>query len=371
MKRLNLIVFAIAGAIVIYSCNKKNAETDPSLSSDVSLDLPQQTAVYFENANQQLNEKATLGRVLFYDGRLSVNNAISCASCHKQAFAFADNVQFSRGFENKLTGRNSPAIQNIFGPNITNIQNFRTFPVALFWDGRENNLQDLISRPISNHVEMGMDNPESIVEKLEALPYYKGLFKAAYKDETISFDRISECMSLFISAINSTNSRSDKAQKGEITLSALEEYGKSLFLTKYECTRCHASSPGGYLSLGGGARFFNIGLEANPYDKGRGIISRIPGDMGSFKIPQLTNVALTAPYMHDGRFKTLEEVLDHYSKGIADDPNLSEELRDDKGHPIKMNISDNEKKALVAFLNTFTDYEMLTDAKFSNPFKAN
>jgi cytochrome c peroxidase len=147
---------------------------------------------------------------------------------------------------------------------------------------------------------------------------------------------------------------------------AEELEGLSLFNTKYPCASCHNQS-GGYM---GGNSFRDIGLNADYTDLGRGAVTGQVTDNGKFKTPSLHNVALSAPYMHDGRFKTLEEVLDHYSHGIQATPNLDPFLLDNGGTVLKMNITEHDKKALIAFLNTFTDYKMVTDPKFSNPFKA-
>jgi cytochrome c peroxidase len=238
---------------------------------------------------------------------------------------------------------------------------------SLFWDGRETDVINFVARPIGNHVEMGMDDPEAVCDKLSKLPYYADLFKKAYGDETITFDRVSESIAMFMSAIQTKNSRFDHYTDGKAQLTALELQGMNLFHTKYNCATCHNVSAAYY----GGDLFMSIGLDKNPKDKGRGGITYRGEDNGTFRIPTLRNVALTAPYMHDGRFKTLEHVLEHYSKGIQDDQNLAEQLRDAKHQPMKMNISEQETSALIAFLNTLTDHNMISDPKFSNPFKVN
>lgn len=154
---------------------------------------------------------------------------------------------------------------------------------------------------------------------------------------------------------------------GQAQLTALESRGRDLFFTTYDCNACHQiQNPHGYLMAGG---FSNIGLDAEYADKGVQEFSKRSEDAGKFKIPSLRNVALTAPYMHDGRFNTLDEVLNHYSGGIADNPNLDTRLRKN-GVPMRMEIPEIDKQAIIAFLNTLTDYEMISDKKFSNPFKA-
>lgn len=365
MKKLIPITVIVAAGFVLYSCNKKEKDT---LTTSSYLDLPGTNHVYFDNKGaspsfkDSVNSTATLGRVLFYDSHLSLNNAVSCASCHKQEIGFADNVAFSRGFEGRLTSRNSPGINGISANSL------------LFWDGRERVLENLIMRPISNHVEMGIDDLNTLPGKLEALSYYKPLFKAAFKDERITLERISKAVSCFIQSINASSSTKPMSSGSTFRpLTSLEKDGKALFDTVYNCGNCHAASNG----YSGGGGFMDIGLDEVYTDKGLGAITGNKLDMGTFKIPNLTNVALTAPYMHDGRYRTLEEVLEHYSHGIGNSPNLTPLLRnrnpnvpDDAGTGVlRMNIKEADKKAIIAFLGSLTDYKTNTDEKFSNPFK--
>lgn len=368
MKKVFSVILVFAAFIVFNACKKNNPVN--SSNANVYLDLPSQTADYF-NINQissvGQNEKATIGRVLFYDNNLSINNGVSCASCHKQQLAFADNSSFSRGFENKLTGRNSPSIENLPGIDQKFGGGFGGDMGALFWDGRVDNAKNLVRRPITNHVEMGIEDEEGLVAKLNSKSYYHDLFKNTYGDENVTMERVSECIGYFITSIKANNTRFDQYRRGDAEFSASEMQGMALFNNKYKCNRCHNLDSGvnGYISL----EFLNIGLDPSPVDKGRGAISGNAQDMGTFKVPNLRNVALTAPYMHDGRFRTLDDVLNHYSKGINDNPTLSEALRDNSRKPIRMNISDEERRCLVAFLNTLTDTRMLVDTKFSSPFR--
>jgi len=365
MKKAVFLSLVASGFLI--ACNRQVDETPTG--GTVYLDLPAAPYDYF--GNNESNYKATLGRVLFYEKRLSLNNATACASCHKQEFAFADNVAFSRGFDNRVTKRNSMPIQNIlngFGGG-----GFTGGPVfgggsTFFWDGRETKLEELAARPITNHVEMGIEKMSDLAPKLSRLPYYKDLFVKAYGDEEITPQRISESLMFFMTAITSNNSKFDKAMSGftQQQLTPLEAQGMQLFNTKYECNGCHKPF-GGY--TGTPTDFMNIGLEYPNTDEGAGPVFRDPTMNGKFKVPALRNVAVTAPYMHDGRFATLEEVLGHYSENIQDDPNLDHRLRDANGDPMRMQISDQEKKALIAFLNTMTDHTMLTDVRYSNPFK--
>lgn len=362
-----LFIAGIAGFITAVSCHK----SIQGPSGTTTLELPSSTAEYFtagvQYQNPNINEKATLGRVLFYDGHLSLNNAISCASCHKQALGFADNVAFSTGYEGRLTGRNSQPIANLGGTDLMfQFDLINSTSGILFWDGRETNVKNLVARPITNHVEMGITDVSELPAKLSSLPFYPDLFKKAFGDEEITADRISQSIAAFLISIRSQNTRFDKYKLGDKTaLNALELQGMSLFTQKYNCESCHRTITDMYSSSG----FVDIGLDEVCTDPGNGAVNNIPENRGKFAVPGLRNIALSAPYMHDGRFKTLNDVLDHYSHGIQNSPNLSPLLRDESNKPMAMNISDQEKQAIIAFLNTMTDFTMITDPKFSNPFK--
>lgn len=367
MKKL-ICIAVIAGSIATaVSCHK--SITAPS--GTTTLQLPATADRYYGSMvtqqNPGINEKAALGRALFYDGHLSLNNAISCASCHKQSLGFADNAQFSTGYEGKLTSRNSKGIVNLMGVDSFLGPDFAGNGVQpLFWDGRETIVKNLIARPITNHVEMGMASADVLPAKLAALNIYQPLFNKAYGDEEITADRISECVAAFIISIRSTGTKLDRYMAGDLgALSALELQGKILFETKYQCVNCHHITTPVYFSGGS----FDIGLDDPYVDNGVGNVTMDANDRGKFVVPNLRNVALTAPYMHDGRFKTLNDVLDHYSHGIQSTPNLATQFVTGENKAMAMNISGEEKQALIAFLNTLTDYSIISDPKFSNPFK--
>ena len=360
MKKSIAILSFVALVVVAYSCRKTSSSTP---NKTAYLDLPATPYNYFDSFFVSANKIATLGRVLFYDAHLSVNNTVSCGSCHKQSLAFADNVPFSVGYQGAVTKRNTPTVIDV------------RLKESFFWDGRETSISNLALRPVSNHVEMGIDDPNTLPQKLAALPYYAALFNDAYGDGQITTDRISNAIGQFMSAISSGQSRLDMYQAGNTSaLTAQEIQGKFLFDTKYNCGSCHLGGgsfmTNGY-SGGGGAVFLDIGLDNSYVDIGRGTITGMTTDKGTFNVPNLTNVALTAPYMHDGRYKTLNDVLDHYSHGIIKTPNLDPRLTDSTGHARQMNIIDNDKQAIIAFLNTLTDFHVITDPKFSNPFKSN
>jgi cytochrome c peroxidase len=356
-------LLALITAVLLFSCNKPDEDTKMLV-----LDLPTVAPNYNMGGNNDLPQ---LGRVLFYDKQLSLNNSVACASCHKQVFGFADNVAFSRGFENVLTKRNSMPIQNLseFGDFFVEDGNRFIQSSILFWDGRESSLGTMVMRPILNHIEMGMSDMATLSQKIAKLPYYQPLFTKAFGSSEVSPEKIATALASFSQSIRSNQTRLDRVMNfGETsTLSASELRGLQLFFNVYDCNRCHqVVTPNGYATMGGG--FADIGLDNQ--DAGRGGFTKKLTDEGKFKIPSLRNVELTAPYMHDGRFQTLNEVLDHYSVGIQDTPNLDARLTTSDGTPKQMNIPETDKQAIIAFLKTLTDYKVVTDSKFSSPFKS-
>lgn len=375
MKKIHIML--LAGVCLAVACMKEPVLNE---TKKLSLNLPTQPAAYYEaSSDPSINHKAQLGRVLFYEKQLSLNNTISCGSCHKQAFAFADNERFSKGLENKRTSRNSPPLQdfsnvNVFFDNAEGPPNTIDFLPGFggnefFWDGRQNNLKDLILKPVANHIEMGITDVNMLIPKLNNLPYYKSLFNNAYQSEEITLDKISDAVTVFIQAMNTNNSKFNKVMFNQISFTGLEKNGFDLFFGKYPCGSCHQINPGSYISNG----FMNIGLDEKNNDRGRAAIDNNSFSEGAFKTPNLKNITLTAPYMHDGRFNTLDEVIEHYSTGIKMNPALSGILRDEKdfNSPRKMNVTNEDKKALIAFLNTLTDPVFVTDPKFSDPFVIN
>ncbi len=310
------------------------------------------------NNNHITDWGATLGRVLFYDVNLSANNTISCASCHKQEAGFSDNVVLSEGFDGGLTGRNSMGLSNS--------QYYENG--HFFWDERAGSLEEQVLMPIQDEVEMGLTLDE-LETKVEAQPYYPVLFERVYGDEEVTSERISFALSQFVRSIVSYQSKYDEG-RAQVNrpdddfpnFSDLENLGKRVFFSRdTECATCHTSD----LFVGDEAR--NNGLDAVITDLGLGEVTGRNQDNGKFKTGSLRNIELTAPYMHDGRFETLEEVVEHYNSGVQESPTLDNRLQRN-GRPIRMNLSDLEKEALVAFMKTLTDRELTEDEKFSNPF---
>jgi cytochrome c peroxidase len=214
---------------------------------------------------------------------------------------------------------------------------------------------------------MGITDISALENKIQKVPYYQELFEKAYGSNEVTMDRIANSMGMFMRSINSTDTKLDRFMFQEEQLSALEARGMTLFIDKYDCNACHqVQSVTWYIEAG---TFSNIGLDPIYQDDGLATVTSNESDRGRFKIPSLRNVALTGPYMHDGRFKTLSEVIDHYTSGIEDHPELDPRLRGVDNQPKKFNITRSEKDAIIAFLNTLTDHSMLKDPKFSNPFK--
>lgn len=317
---------------------------------------------------------ATLGRVLFHDTLLSANETIACASCHAQADGFSDPSRFSAGFEGGLTGRNSMGLSDA-----------RFYASGrFFWDERAETLEQQVLMPIQNEVEMGLGLDE-LVARVQARPYYPPLFALAFGDAAIDEDRIARALAQYVRAVVSYRAPYDEglAATGNPAMpfpnyTAQENEGKAIFFGPVgRCAPCHVGQPGPPpppgAPLPNAAAFLmtgpaNNGLDAATTDAGVGGITGDPTQEGAFKSPSLRNVELTAPYMHDGRFDTLEEVVDHYDHGVQPHPNLDPRLRAPGGQPQQLGLDDGQKAALVAFLRTLTDEALLEDARFGDPF---
>lgn len=367
-----LIVFAFIG-IFLFAVSSCSKEADASHVNSRTLDME---AKYQYNAVSA--EMGHLGRVLFYDKTLSLNNGVSCGSCHLQSKAFSDDSQFSTGFERLETSRNTPPIQNLL-----------EIDQALFWDGRERLLKNMVMQPIFNHVEMGMSNTTELTKKVASKKYYQELFLKAFGEEEITFEKISEALGGFTSSIISNGSKFDRSFSTlnsfvpTSLLNKTEKEGMDLFFGKYDCGSCHnVFSAKGYdfpvpiksipiNTVAAESELVNIGLDANYSDNGRGALTGDSEDNGKFKIPNLRNIELTGPYMHDGRFSTLDEVIEHYNDGIKNHPNLDARLKDENGIPKVMHITSLEKQKLISFLKSMTDGKLITDPKFSDPFLKN
>lgn len=316
------------------------------------------------NNNPVHDRVATLGRVLFYDKRLSVNDTTSCAACHQQANGFDDPRRFSTGFS-------GTAFTSAHAMRLGNIKYYR--PGSMFWDKRAASLEVQVSQPIIHPIEMGFDSAHgginALLTKLAASTYYPDLFTLAFGNAAITEARIQQALAQFTRSMISVASRWDTAHAQVFSataqnrnlnaplpgFSASEELGHQLFMTGpgqggAGCAACHQPP-----TFGLAANSLSNGLDAN--------------ETIIFKSPSLKNVGLSRAFMHDGRFSTLEQVIEHYNSGIQNGPALDNRLKTPGGAPLRLNLTANEKAALVAFLLTLNDGSLTTEAKFSDPFK--
>jgi len=328
--------------------------------------------------NQITDAGATLGRVLFYDKKLSANGTISCASCHQAEHGFSDPDILSTGFDGGHTRRHSMGIVNA-----------RYYAGGqFFWDERAATLEEQVLMPFQDEIEMGLTLQE-LIEITNEQTYYPPLFEDAFGDETVTSERVSKALAQFIRSLVSTTSKYDEA-RGEVEsaivdfpgFTELENQGKRLFYLPRQltngvngnCVGCHQTEafvgplPGNPGPLNTFATSNGLDL-VSTIDLGVGEATGRNGDNGKFKVPSLKNIAIRPPYMHDGRFATLEEVIDHYSSGIQNHPNLISPLVNSDGEVGQFNFSQIEKDALLAFLRTLTDNQMISDEKYNDPFQ--
>ena len=322
--------------------------------------------------------KATLGKVLFYDKELSIDGSTSCASCHKQENAFADNAAFSEGLNENDTDRNSFALGSFIslrmeyygGPSIS------AAPGKLFWDERGDDVMDQLTQTFNNPKEMGM-NEDALEARVNSKDYYKIIGRKAFGTDHLNHIQIKLAIAEFMTSIRTSKSPFDIAFRDSEfgatietefdNFSPSENLGKQLF--NESCGTCHVSSLVPPINVSDFIRSANNGLDLVFTDQGIGGVTLDENDNGKFKIPSLRNLTVTGPYMHDGRFETIEEVVDFYNDGVQAHPNLNPELKDSNGDPIKLNLTNDEKEALVDFLHTLTDNNFLTDPIYSDPFK--
>lgn len=299
--------------------------------------------VYDLKNNPLSASKIELGRVLFYDPLLSRDNTISCASCHSSynAFAHTDHA-LSHGIADSIGTRNAPALMNLAWHN------------TFMWDGAVNHLDVQALAPITHPKEMG-EKIENVVRQLQSSLLYRKLFYKAYNDSIVTGEKVLKALSQFQLTLISSNSKYDKVKQKKAAFTSQEQNGYTLFLKN--CNVCHAEP------LFSTYQFANNGLpvDTSLNDRGRWTITRNKHDSLLFKIPSLRNISYTYPYMHDGRFTKLNQVLNHYTKGIVQSPTLSDALKT----PIQ--LSTNEKTDLIAFLLTLNDSAFVFDPKFGFP----
>lgn len=314
--------------------------------------------------NRITDAGATLGRVLFYDKRLSITNTVACASCHQQSRGFSSPDQFSTGALGVPTKRHAMALGNVrFGTSH-----------RWFADMRVNTLEDLVLEPLQNPEELG-SSLTLMESKLSATSFYPPLFEAAFGTPEITTDRVRRAVAQFLRSLLSYRAKVDLAfnpmtndpWQPELVLSPQEMRGFEIFDDggRRRCNLCHD------VHFGHNVWQANNGLDVIPTDLGtlNPALQR-DGSLGVFRAGNLRNVEVSGPYMHDGRFATLRDVINHYDHGVQDGPHLDSMLRDvlGTGLPHRLNLAEEDKDALEAFLRTMTDVAFLTDPKFSDPF---
>lgn len=288
-------------------------------------------------------EKVELGRLLFYDPILSADGTISCSSCHLSytAFTHVDHA-LSHGIHDSIGTRNSPALMNL------------AWSKAFMWDGGVNHLDVQALAPISHPAEMG-DSLPRVIKRLQANPHYPDLFQEAFGSNEITGEHLLKALSQFQLTLVSANSKYDKVIRGESSFSEQEQKGYTLF--KSHCSSCHTEplfTNGEFVSNG-------LPVDSTLKDPGRMKITGNSSDSLKFKVPTLRNIEFSYPYMHDGRFKKLNQVLNHYTTGIQAHPNLDQRLAK------PLNLTSNDKVDLIAFLLTLTDHEFLRNPDFGFP----
>ncbi|GIV42473.1 MAG: cytochrome-c peroxidase [Vicingaceae bacterium] len=295
-------------------------------------------------------EGVALGKKLFYDPGLSANGTQSCASCHMPGFAFTDSARFSTGIDGIKGTRNAMPIFNA-------LWNFNS---KFFWDGRANGLEQQALEPIRNPIEMH-NTWENVVNYLKSQPEYVKMFKKAFGTSNIDSMHVVKAIAQFERILISANSKFDRYLMGLEMLTPLELQGFNVYMdeTRGDCFHCHGT-PGGLLWTDND--FHNNGLDSVITDPGLAAVTGNPADMGKFKTPSLRNLAYTAPYMHDGRFKTLDEVINHYSEGLKWSPTIDPLMKKvDQGG---VQLTPQDKAALKAFLLTLSDPDFINNPEY-------
>jgi cytochrome c peroxidase len=356
MKYLLILFIAVA---VLLACRKETTAYEPT---PYPLEIPS----HFPNMpipadNPMTVEGVELGRRLFYEKRLSRDNSMSCAACHAPSSAFSDPNKYSTGIDGIQGTRNSMALINL---------GWQQF---FFWDGRAATLEEQILEPIPNPIELHQSWSDAVA-KLKADVTYRNMFYKAFGTEQIDQYKVAKAIAQFLRTMISGSSRYDVMYKYEnglplnvseqATLSGIspEEWaGYDLFksLNGADCFHCHN---GALMQV---QKFSNNGLDAAFTDLGRGAITGNPLDNGKFKVPTLRNIALSGPYMHDGRFATLDEVIEHYSSGIHQSATIDPLIEFASQGGVQLDAT--EKLLLKKFLMTLTDYDFINNPKFQDP----
>ena len=352
-----LVIFI--GLALFLSCRKDNVGYEPS---PYELEIPSHFPdMIIPKDNPMTVEGVALGRKLFYEEMLSGDNTMSCASCHAPVNSFTDPNQFSTGIDGIQGNRNSMALVNL---------GWQKF---FFWDGRAGSLEQQILGPVPNPIEMHQSWKDAVA-KLDQDVNYRNLFYKAFGEPGIDSLKVTKAIAQFIRTMISGESKYDVMYKFENslplssndqailpTVTPEEWAGYDLFksLNGADCLHCHS---GVLMHIN---KFSNNGMDATFSDPGRGGITGNPNDMGRFKIPTLRNIALTAPYMHDGRFANLDQVIDHYSTGLVSSPTIDPLMEHLATAGVQLDVQ--ERDLLKKFLMTLTDYNFVNNPKFQDP----
>ncbi|HQU99779.1 MAG TPA: cytochrome c peroxidase [Bacteroidia bacterium] len=332
----SLYVLCLTFITLCFAACKDNENESIDVTFKVPAGWP--APVYNNPANPITEAGFKLGRKLFYDPQLSRDNTVSCGSCHQQFAAFANlDHKVSHGIDNLLGTRNAPPMFNL------------AWHPTFMWDGGVNHIEVMPLAPIGNPVEMD-EQIDNVIAKLRADNEYRFMFKEAFGTDSINSQKMLLAFAQFMSLMVSANSKYDKVMDGQAIFSSEEASGYSFF--KKHCNGCHTEP------LMTNFTYRNNGLDNTFADLGRGLITQQPNDMGLFKVPSLRNIALSKPYMHDGRFQTLEACIEHYNSGIKSSATVDSLVASG------IAISTQEKTALISFLNTLTDSTFITDKRF-------
>jgi len=346
----NHLVAAMAFCLLLASC-----EPDPADDGYVYDDTPYNLAIPegfppmdVPDDNPLTKKGVALGKLLFYDPILSGDNSQSCASCHAQGFGFTDkNLRFSLGIDGTAGSRNSMALVNA------------GWMTSLFWDGRSASLEAQALEPVVNPIEMH-NTWGSAVAKLQAHPQYPKKFFQAFGTDQVDSMLVVKALAQFERTLVSADSRFDKRERGEMNMTSAQRRGEVIFFSeKGDCFHCHGNI------LFTDNIFHNNGLDSVFSDPGLAAITGDPNDEGKFKTPTLRNLVFTAPYMHDGRFQTLEEVIEFYTSGLKYSPTIDPLMTKVNG---RADMTAQEKSDLIEFLKALTDSTFVSNPEFASPF---
>lgn len=345
MLKIKYFLWLLLPFVVSCSSDEDDQYINISLEFSVPSNFP--ALAYNIELNKPTEKGFELGKKLFYDGRLASDGLVSCGFCHIQANAFTHHGHtVSHGVNDAIGTRNAPPIQNM------------GFQKTFMYDGATNHLDLQPIIPLTSAIEMNGDL-NAILKMMKADKEYQKLFSQAFEDKSITTENMLKALSQFMVMMVSSNSKFDKHRRNETggTFTSDESAGYNLF--KAKCASCHATD------LMTDDSFRNNGLAVNPKvnDVGRYRVTQLAADYYKFKVQSLRNVAVTAPYMHDGRFGTLEGVLDHYDSGVVDSATLDPILKQNGTLGIPLTAA--EKTQIIAFLKTLTDTQFLTDKRFS------